>query len=383
MDLALIEHQQLLQRTAREFLEAECPTSLVREMEATEEGYSAALWKRMADLGWLGLAIPNELGGSGGNLIDQEFLFEEVGRALAPGPLLASSVFATQILLIAGNQNQKADLLPSMSRGEIIATSRLVEQETSIGIPGLGLRALMDGADYVLEGTELFVPYAQVASHILCRAETEGDSRVPQASEAEGDGTLFLVDAKSVGLKANLLESVAGYKQHEVVYEKVRVPRDAVLGRVGGGLDYLTEAKQWATVVQCGEIVGRSEKVLELVVEYSKNRIQFGRPIGSFQAVQHRCADLRVAVDGARLLTRQAAWKLSEGLSCSEDVAMAKACASSLSRLAAATGHHIFAGIAFTVEHDMQLYTMRSKIAEANLGDTDYHLARLGVQMGL
>ena len=383
MDLALSEQQQLLQRTAREFLEAECPIPLVREMERTEEGFSAPLWKKMADLGWLGLAIPSEFDGAGGSLIDQEVLFEEIGRALVPGPLLPSCVLATQILLRASSQNQKIDLLPPMARGEIIVTTVLSEPETGPGSAGLGLQAVGDGSGYLLEGARLFVPYAHVADYILCTAETDSSSGTSRPSGAGGGATLFLVDTTTAGVKTDLLESVAGYKQHEVVYDQVRVQEDAVLGRVGGGYDYLAEAEEWATVVQCGEIVGRSEKVLELVVEYSKNRVQFGRPIGTFQAVQHKCADLRVAVDGARLVTRQAAWKLTEGLPCSEDVSMAKACAGSLSRLAAATGHGIFAGIAFTVEHDMQLYTMRSKIAEANLGDTGYHLARLAEQMGL
>lgn len=376
MDLAPAERQRLLQRTARDLLEAECPVSLVRELEHSDQGYSNALWKKIADLGWLGLAVPPEFGGSGGSAIDQEILFEEVGRALVPGPLIASSVFATRILLIAGSREQKAALLPSISRGETIATSRLVQQ-------GAGLRAEAKGESYVLSGTELFVPYAHSANYIVCQAHTAGDGRPPQGPSGPDAVTLFLVDTRSPGLRADLMESVGGYKQHEVTFEKVTVPRDAVLGWVGGGLDHLAGAKQWATVVQCGEMVGRSEKILELVVEYSKNRIQFGRPIGSFQAVQHRCADLRVAVDGTRLVTRQAAWKLSEGLPCAEDVSMAKAGAGALSRLAAAAGHHIFAGIAFTVEHDMQLYTARSKIAEVNMGDTDYHLGKLGAHMGL
>ena len=383
MNLALSEQQQLLQRTAREFLEAECPISLVREMEHSAEGFSAPLWKKMADLGWLGLAIPSEFGGAGGSLLDQEVLFEEIGRALVPGPLLPSCVLSTQILLLTSSHNQKADILPAMARGEVIVTTALGQPEPGSGYAGLGLQAVADSSGYLLEGAKLFVPYAHVADYILCTAETDSVGGTSGSSGVEDGATLFLVDTTTTGIKTDLLESVAGYKQHEVVYQKVRVQQDAVLGRVGGGFDYLAEAEEWATVVQCGEIIGRSEKVLEMVVEYSKNRVQFGRPIGSFQAVQHKCADLRVAVDGARLVTRQAAWKLTEGLPCSEDVSMAKACAGFLCRLAATTGHGIFAGIAFTVEHDMQLYTMRSKISEANLGDTDYHLTRLAAHMGL
>jgi alkylation response protein AidB-like acyl-CoA dehydrogenase len=173
------------------------------------------------------------------------------------------------------------------------------------------------------------------------------------------------------------MKSVGAHRQYEIEFRDVKVPESQHLtGAAGGGA--LSEALDWATVAQCGEMVGRAERVLEMVVDYSKSRVQFGRPIGSFQAVQHRCADLRVAVDGARLLTHQAAWKLSRGTPAGEDVSMAKAYCGSLSRRATEAGHSIFAGIAFAREHDMHLYTARSKISEANLGDTDAHLARIG-----
>ena len=223
----------------------------------------------------------------------------------------------------------------------------------------------------------MFVPSAHLADRILCVAGGRWQTAATRLL------TAFLVDPQSAGVTTSLLDSVAGYKQHEVHLQQVKVGEEAAIGEEGGASQIIDEAQQWSTVVQCAEIVGRCEKILEMVVDYAKNRVQFGRPIGSFQAVQHQCADLRVSIDGARLATYQAAWKLEEGRPCGEDVSIAKAYAGSLSRQAAATGHGIFAGIAFTVEHDMQLYTMRSKIAEANLGDTDFHLDRLSEGMGL
>ena len=365
MDLGLNEQQEILRRTAREFLEAECPASLVRELEHSEQGYSPELWKKLAHLGWLGQAFPAEYGGDGASLIDQVVLFEEVGRALLPGPLLPSSVLSGQALSRAGSEDQKAGLLSSMARGETIVTAPLLEPGTSPGDSGLRLTAADGG--YLLNGAMLFVPYAHAANYVLCAA----------------GASLFLVDARSPGVTVNLMESVAGYKQHEVLFQDVTVPEERILGRAGRGQASLASAREWATVVQCAEMVGRARKILEMVVEYSKARVQFGRPIGAFQAVQHRCADLGVAVDGAQLVTHRAAWKVAQGLPCSEDIAMAKAAAGALSRLAVTAGHTIFAGIAFTMDHDMQLYTQRSKVAEANLGDTDFHLDRLGDQMGL
>ena len=376
MDLGLGEQQQLLRRTARDFLEAECPVSLVREMESGREGYSPDLWKKMAGLGWLGLAIPTEYGGEGGSLIDQAALFEEIGRAMVPGPLLSSTVMAVQAILRGGSEGQKADLLPAIAAGGTIVTTALSQPSISPG-DDTEITAIPNGRGYVLDGATLFVPFAHVADQILCIAGAQWQTAATRLL------TAFLVDARSAGVTANLLDSVAGYKQHEVRFQQVEVGQEAAISPVGGASQVLDTAQQWSTVVQCAEKVGRSEKILEMVVDYSKNRVQFGRPIGSFQAVQHQCADLRVSIDGARLVTYQAAWKLEQGHPCNEDVSIAKAYAGSLSRQAAATGHGIFAGIAFTVEHDMQLYTMRSKIAEANLGDTDFHLDRLSAGMEL
>lgn len=379
MDLGLNERQTLLGRTAREFLEAECPISLVRELEDSQKGYSSGLWQKMADLGWLGLAVPIEHGGEGGSLLDQTVLFEEIGRAMAPGPLLATSAYAVQAILDAGSDEQRNRLLPTMARGDTLVTAILAGQGLNDD-QELSLRATADGQGYVLEGTALFVPYADSADVILCVAGSLGQT------ESTVYLTLFLVNTDSEGLTTTAMPSIGGYKQHEVRFRQVRVSSAGALGPVGSAATYLGSAQQWATTLQCADIVGRSEKILEMVVEYSKNRIQFGRPIGSFQAIQHQCADLRTAIIGARMATFHAAWKLDSGgnaRNAKEEVAVAKACASALSRLATAVGHGIFAGISFTVEHDMQLYSMRSKIAEANLGDTDFHLEQLAQRMGL
>ena len=368
MDLGLSEQQQILKRTARQFLEAECPTSLVRELEGSEKGYSTDLWTKMAGLGWLGLGLPPEHGGSGGDLLDLAVLGEEMGRALVPGPFLTSTVLCGQTVAHGGSQDQKDRLLGAMCRGDLVVT--MVR-----GDPDKGSieEAKDDAGGHVLNGTVPFVPYAGAADYFV----------VAPTSDSEGKDSPILVEARRPGVVSTPMESVAGYRQYEVRLRDVLVPVDAAIGEGSEGRRAMSEALDWATVFQCAEMVGRAEKVLEMVVDYSKVRVQFGRPIGSFQAVQHRCADLRVSVDGARLVTHQAAWMLSRGMPAAEEVSIAKAHAGSLSRQAVVAGHSIFAGIAFTVEHDMQLYTMRSKIAEANLGDTDVHLARIGEYLGV
>ena len=363
MDLGLSEQQQLLKSTARDFLEAECPTSLVREVECSDRGYSESLWTKMAGLGWLGLALPEADGGSSGDATDLVVLAEEMGRALVPGPFFSSSVLCGQVLARCARPFQRQTLLGGICRGELIAAM--------VGaFPGHGpVTAVRAGGWSVLDGRVGFVPYAGAADCFL----------VVPTSGSGGHGAPMFVNATSQGIVSVPMKSVPAHRQCEVELRGVRVPESHRLTGVDGtGCGALREALEWATVARCGEMVGRAEKVLEMVVDYSKSRVQFGRPVGSFQAVQHRCADLTVAVDGARLLTHQAAWKLSRGMPAGEDVSMAKAYCGSLSRRATEAGHSIFAGIAFAVEHDMHLYTARSKISEADLGDTDVHLGRIG-----
>ena len=362
MDFGLTEQQQILSRSAREFLEAECPTSVVRESEESTEGHVPELWRKMAELGWLGISLPEAYGGTGGSLTDQTVLFEEVGRALVPGPLLTSSVLAAQIVLSAGNDAQKERLLPGIASGDLVLTLARGERlETVSGDAGL-----------TLSGESSFVPHAGLASHIICATRP--------AIGAWPDTTLVVVDGQAYGVFKTRMESIANYPQYLVEFDDISLPSDAVLGEIAQGRPALDMGVQRATVVQCAETLGRAQKVLEMVVEYAGNRVAFGRPIGTFQAVQHRCADLKVAIDSSRMLTYQAAWKLDQGLPADDEVSMAKAQAGSLSRTATEAGHSIFAGISFTVEHDMQLYSARAKIAEANLGDTEYHLDQLSIE---
>jgi len=364
MDFGLTEQQEIMRRAAREFLEAECPTSLVRETEESADGHAPDLWRNMAELGWLGIALPEMYGGTGGSFTDQIVLFEEIGRALTPGPMLTSSVLAAQIVLIAGNDSQKERLLPGIVSGDIVLTlARGDKLETASSVDG----------GVTLSGDSAFVPYGGLANQIICATRP--------AIGAWPDTTLVLVDNQTEGVLKTPMESIANYPQHLVEFDDVALSTEDLLGEIAEGRSALDQAVQRATVVQCAETLGRAQKVLDMVVEYAGHRVAFGRPIGTFQAVQHRCADLKVAIDSSRMLTYQAAWKADQGIPAGDEVAMAKAQAGTLSRTATEAGHTIFAGISFTTEHDMQLYSARAKIAEANLGDTEYHLDQLASGM--
>lgn len=359
----------MLKSTARDFLENESPTSTVRELEKSTTGYSSEHWGKMADLGWLGLGFSSAYGGADGDLIDQTALFEEIGRAILPGPAFISTVLCSQILLNAANEDQKQRLLPQIAQGNLILTLALAESGGWIsGVPE-DVKVVSSKDDLIVTGTKLFVPYASIADFLLVAAKSDNGM------------TLVLIDPNSPGITITPLESTAEYKQFQVDFRETRIPNENIIGQINNGSEPLNKALQRATIVQCAEMVGRIEKVLEMTVDYANFRTAFGRPIAAFQAIQHHCANLKVAVDGARVATQQAAWLLNENLPATEQISIAKAFTGDASRLSIEVSHAVFAGISFTVEHDIQLYTMRSKIAEAHLGDTDYHLEELSKTM--
>ncbi len=366
MDLNLNENQKMFRRTARDFLEKECPRTPLREAETSAEGYSKQLQRKMAELGWLGLGIGEEYGGSGGDLIDMVVLYEELGRALVPGPHFISAVVCGQTILRCGSEEQKETLLPRIARGELVATLAQYEAGGDYSPSSLGFPAVPDGRGYLLEGTKMFVPYAHVCDYLICAARTDGE-------RAGGNGiTLFLVDGKAPGLACTPLVTLAGDKQSEVIFRNVRVPRESILGALHGGWLPLNEALQIGMVLQCAEMAGGAEKVLELTVNYMKERVQFNRPLGSFQAIQHHCANMAVNMDATRCITYEAACKVRNGEVLAPEVAMAKSFASTAYRQVTNVAHQLFGGAAYVVEHDLNFYYRRAKALEVALGDVRF-----------
>lgn len=377
MDFALSEQQEMLKNTARDFLAKECPKTLVREVEQDDKGYSPELWKKMADMGWMGLVFPEEYGGSGLSFLDFTILLEEMGRALVPGPFLSTIVCCGLAILARGTEEQKRELLPRIARGEMILTLALTEPSASYDAADITVQAVPDGDNFIISGTKLFVPDAHVADYLLCVTRTKD-------SENKEDGiTLFLVDAKSSGLSCNLLKTFTAVKQCEVVFDNVRVPKASMLGDLGRGWETVEELMEQAAFALCPWMVGGAQQVLEMATNYAKERIQFGRPIGSFQAIQHKCANMAADIVGAKDITYQTAWKLSQGLPCKKDISIAKAWINEVYRNACVEGTQIHGGVGITTDHDMQLYYRRAKAMEISFGDADYHLELVARQMGL
>jgi alkylation response protein AidB-like acyl-CoA dehydrogenase len=377
MDLGLNEAQQMLKTTARAFLEAECPPSYVREMEEDERGFTAELWAKIADQGWLGLIVPEAYGGVGMNFFDLSLLLEETGRALLPAPLFSDVVLGSMAIADAGTEAQKEEMLPGLAQGQTIVTMALTEPNARLDAAGIETRATpaTPGEDgFRITGTKLFVPYAHVSDYLIVAART-GDE--------DEDITLFLVPRETSGVSQELLKTIASDRQSEVVFDDASVPLSAVLGETGKGWETIRKVLAWGAAGKCAEMVGGAQAVLDMTVEYAKQRVQFGRPIGSFQAIQHHCADMATDVEGSRYLTHQAAWRLSSGLPAEREVAIAKAWVSDAYGRVCAVAHQCHGAIGFTKEHDMQLYSRRAKAAEVAFGDSDHHLETVATAIGL
>ena len=377
MDFNLSEEQEMLRKSARDFLDDKCPKTLVREMETDEKGYPPELWQEMAGLGWMGLAFPESYGGSGMGFIDLAILLEEMGRACLPGPFLSSIILGGFTILDAGSDAQKQKYLPDIASGKTVFTLALTETSAWYDATSINVAATPDGDNYVINGTKLFIPDAHVADYLLCVARTE------KSTGPEEGLTVFIVDTSSPGLSQSALKTISGDKLFEVVFNQVRVPADNILGQPGKGWEIVQRIIERGAVAKCCDLTGGLQRVLEMTLDYAKERQQFDRPIGSFQVIQHYCAEMATDVDATRFCTYQAAWMLSEGLPCHKEIAIAKTWAGEAYERVVTLAHQIHGAIGCTIDHDLQFYTKRGKAAQLSFGDGDFHRETVAQQMGL
>ncbi|MBI4304083.1 MAG: acyl-CoA/acyl-ACP dehydrogenase [Chloroflexi bacterium] len=375
MDFSLTEEQEMLKKMARDFLDENCPKTLVREMEKDEEGYSPDLWKEMADLGWMGLVFPEEYGGNSMGFLDLSVLLDEMGRSCLPGPFFSTVVLGGLPILDAGSKEQKQQYLPQVASGKAIFTLALTEESAEYDPAAIKVKAVANKGDYVISGTKLFVPDAHIADYLLCVAKTNGKNE---------DGiTIFIVDTRNPGISYTPLKTIAGDKLFEVVFDHVRVPGENILGQPDQGWPVIEKAMERAAAAKCCEMVGGLQRVLEMTLDYARDRKQFDRPIGSFQVIQHYCVNIATDVDGARFSAYQAAWKLSEGLPATKEVAIAKAWMAEAFGRVSTLAHQIHGAIGCTIDHDLQFYTRRGKAAELTFGSADFHRELVAREMGL
>ncbi|RLC95188.1 MAG: hypothetical protein DRI39_00795 [Chloroflexi bacterium] len=375
MDFSFSEEQEMLRKIARDFLATECPKDLVRQMARDEKGFTDDLWNKMAELGWMGLPVPEKYGGIEGSFLDVVVLLEEMGRGALPGPFF-SSLLGTLAVLHFGSDRQKEDLLPKIARGDLVLTVAISEPGVGYQTSALQCEAVADGSDYVINGTKLLVENAHVADVVVCAVRTRDASG--------GQGTsLLLVDGKDPSISLTPLETIAGDKQFHVNFNGVRAPQSSVLGEVNKGHEYLEELLALGAVAKCAEMVGAAQAAMDLTTDYVKERVQFDHPIGSLQSIQHHCANMKIDLEGMRYITYLAAWKASEGLPFRKEAAMAKAWASDACIRITNLAHQCHGAIGFCEDHDLPLYSKRAKASEWAFGGARFHRQFVAQEIGL
>jgi alkylation response protein AidB-like acyl-CoA dehydrogenase len=371
MNFAFTEEQDELRSTVRAFLESKSSEEAVREQMETDAGYDTAVWTQMAEqMGLQGLHIPEEFGGSGFGYVELGIVLEEMGRALLCAPFFSSVVLAANTLIHSGDEAAKAKYLPGIASGETIATLAYTEPSGKWDEAGVTMQASGAGDNYTLTGTKMFVLDGHTADLIIVAART-------------GAGvSLFAVDGEASGLTRTAL-STMDQTRKQAKLEFSATPA-TLIGTEGAGWDVLSTVLDLAAVSLAAEQVGGAQKTLEMAVEYAKVRVQFGRPIGSFQAIKHKCADMLLEVESAKSAAYYGMWCASEMNEELPSVAsLAKAYCSEAYFHATAENIQIHGGIGFTWEHPAHLYFKRAKSSELLFGDPTYHREQLAQRIGI
>jgi alkylation response protein AidB-like acyl-CoA dehydrogenase len=368
VDLSLTEPQELLRVSARSFVEREAPRHAIVAAQRGDAGLAPTLWRKAAELGWPGILVPAEYGGSESSLTDAAVLFEELGRGPVPGPFFSSGVLGALLVLEAGSEAQRLALLPRLASGEVVLTVAITEPHASWGPPGVALTPQRRGDRYRLDGVKLFVSDATAATHLIVVART---------GEGADDLSLLLVDAAAPGVRARTLPGFLSW-QGEVVFDAVEVPAGDLLGgREGHGWAALGRALVRAWPVLCSYMVGGCQAVFEMSVAHSQQRVQFGVPIGKFQRVQDHVIRLVNHLDAARWTTAEALWKLDTGRPAVDAVHMAKAVSSEAYLEACNAAHEVHAGQGSLTEYGLVAHTQMSRTLFAFLGDPRWHKRRM------
>ncbi|MGZ4681414.1 MAG: acyl-CoA dehydrogenase family protein [Acidimicrobiales bacterium] len=371
MNFAFSEEQEELRNIVRQFLDAKSPEAAVREQMETEKGYDDAVWSQMSEqLGLQSLIVPEEFGGSGYSYVELIVVLEEMGRALLCAPYFSTVVLGANTLIHSGDDAAKAAHLPGIASGETIATLAFTEPNGRWDESGIEATAVADGDSWKISGTKSFVLDGHVADLVIVAART-------------GAGvSLFAVQGDAAGLTRTSLSTMdQTRKQAKLDFDGVS---GTLIGTDGGGWDVLSTVLDLAAVALAAEQVGGAQKCLDMAVEYAKVRVQFGRPIGSFQAIKHKCADMLLEVESAKSAAYYAGWCASEMNDELPSVAsLAKAYCSDAYFHAAAENIQIHGGIGFTWEHPAHLYFKRAKSSELLFGDPTYHRELLAQRIGI
>ncbi|MGQ4809826.1 Acryloyl-CoA reductase (NADH) [Candidatus Entotheonellaceae bacterium PAL068K] len=377
MDLGLTEAQEILKTTAADFVQREYDKDTLIELEMTPTGMTPELFRKVADLGWLGVLIPETYGGEGRSFTDAAVLFEELGRGPVCGPYFSSSVLGALTVLHAGTEDQKQAILPPVARGDRVLSLAATESNYGWRPEKIQMQANAQNGHYVLSGVKLFVHDAQAATHLVCAVRTAA----PSGTTSSGI-TLLVVEAQMPGVRVRTLDGWMG-QMAEIRFDNVQVSADAVLGGPEGqGWEALEAAFLQAIPILCAYKVGSCQAVFDMAVAYSRTRVQFGQPIGRFQRVQDHIIGIVNHLDAARWTTYEALWKLDTGRPAASSVHLAKAVTSEAYLKVCDAGHEVHAGVGVIREYGLTLHTQRSRALYHYLGDARYHRRCLADAMG-
>lgn len=370
MDLDLTSEQIILRDSASKFFANECPYGRVKELEETEEGYDPNLWRHIIELGWTGLPFPEEYGGYGMQFLDLIILLEEIGKAVFPSPFFSTVVQCGLTILEAGTEDQKKELIPQIAEGNVIMALAQYEEDASYRLTGVSMTAEAQGDVYILNGTKLFVMDANIADKLIVVAKA-GDQ----------GHSLFLVDAKDPGITITKMPTIAKDNNCEVIFKDVAVPKANILGSPGSAGDALEKMQAKAAIGKAAEMVGGEKVCIDMTADYAKQREQYGRPIGGFQAIQHYMANMLLAYDTSSNYLYRVACMVDEGEDFATETSALKAHCSDTFYYISERAVHIHGGIGTTREADVGLFFRRSKAYESALGGTSYHYEKVGAQL--
>jgi len=371
MDLDFTNEQEMLRKSVVEFLAKECPFDTVREIEDSEAGYDPKIYKKMAKLGWMELYFPEEFGGLGDPFVDVTIIMEEMGKKAFPSPYFSTVILCGLTLLEGGTEKQKKTLLPKIASGKLIMALAQYEAEASYLEAGIRMSAVQDGEQYVLNGQKLFVIDANIADKLIVAARTD-----------EGV-TLFLVDANAQGVTCRKMTTIGKDNNCVVTFDNVSVPAGDVIGTPGEGWTYLEKMAPKATVAKCAEMLGGCGESIEMTTAYAKERVQYGTPIGGFQAIQHYMANMRVAYDTALYYLHKVAWMIDENKDATREVSALKAHVNEQYKFITDRAVQIHGGIGTTREFNIGLFYRRAKAFEYVMGDTAYHYEKIAQALDL
>ena len=364
MDISFNEDQQLLHETALSFALSAMTPARIRELEETDAGFDAAVWKQMAEMGWAGAVFPEQYGGAGASPVELALIVEALGQGAIPSPIFSTVIEAGLLLLDAGSAAQRDSWLPRIAAGDAILTTAISESGGGLRPEEIKTRIIPSGNGFTLSGTKLFVRDAGTAEAIICAG---------RSGENPSDLTLVMVPRGISGLRLRRMRAAGGESLWEATFDNVALDADAIVGEPGDAWYHVARLHLRGAAFKSAELVGIGQASLDLTLSYAKTREQFGGPIGRFQGVHHHCAEMYRDLQVSRLLAWQASASLGEGLAGSREVSMAKAKCSEVMPALTRMAHQIHGAIAYYRDYPLELYYHRAIAAQSAYGDAGHH----------